>query len=67
MASDQINKIDEMGLRGPINGMGENDLRGDYYRLAITFEDDEFVRGRVTLAQLRELRDEIDHFISKAS
>ena len=64
--ADTINKIDEMSLRGPVDGMGENDLRGDYYRLAITFEDDEFVRGRVTLGQLKELRAEIDHFIAKA-
>lgn len=66
MDKEPIKKIDDMGLRGPVNGMGEEDLRGSYYRLAITFEDDEFVRGRLTMPQLLELRDELDHFISKA-
>lgn len=57
----------EVGFRGPVNGMGENDLRGSYYRIAMTFPDDEIVRGKMTLAQLQELREELDHFISKAT
>lgn len=59
-----MKKIDDMDIRGPVNGMGEQDLRGDYYRLALTFEDDEFVRGRLTLAQLQELRDQCNHHLS---
>lgn len=57
-------KIDEIGMRGPVNGMCEADLRGDYFQLALTFEDDELVRGRVTLAQIETLRDLCNHFIA---
>lgn len=57
----------DVGFRGPINGMGENDLRGSYYRIAVVFPDDEIVRGKMTLAQLQQLREELDHFISKAN
>lgn len=60
-----IKKIDDMDIRGPVNGMGEADLRGDYYRVAFTFEDDEIVRGRMTLEQVQELRDQCDHHLSK--
>lgn len=60
-----IKKIDDMDIRGPVNGMGESDLRGDYYRIAFTLEDDELIRGRLTAAQLQELRDQCDHHLSK--
>lgn len=60
-----IKKIDDMDIRGPINGMCEADLRGVYYRVAFTLEDDEIIQGRLTLAQLQELRDQCDHHLSK--
>jgi hypothetical protein len=59
-----MKKIDAIGVRGPVNGMGESDLRGSYFAVSVTFEDDEFVRGRITLAQMETLRDLCNHFIS---
>ena len=53
-----------IGFRGPVNGMGEVDLRGSYYQISMVFPDDEIVRGKMTLAQLQDLRGVIDHFIS---
>lgn len=50
-------KLDGIGVYGPVNGMSERDLRGDYYLASLTFEDDEVVRGRLTLNQVQELRD----------
>lgn len=63
--SAPIKKIDNVSLRGPINGMGEADMRGDYYRMAVTMEDDEFLRGRLTRGQMEELRDQLNHFLKK--
>lgn len=57
----------EFSVRGPVNGMGEDDLRGSYYRVVMVFPDDEIVRGKMTLAQLQEIRDEVNNVISKAN
>ena len=57
----------DVGLRGPVNGMGESDLRGSYYQIALTFPDDELVRGKMTFFQLQQLRGLLDHFIAKAN
>lgn len=52
-----MRKIDNIGIYGPVNGIGERDLRGSYHLVSLTFEDDEIVRGRYTVAQIEELRD----------
>lgn len=54
-----MKKIDNIGVYGPVNGMGERDMRGSYDLVSLTFEDDEVVRGRMTRAQLEHLRDQI--------
>ena len=56
----------EVGVRGPVNGMGNSDMRGAYYQIALVFPDDEIVRGKMTLVQVKELRDLLEHFIGAA-
>lgn len=53
----------DVGFRGPVNGMGESDLRGSYYQITMIYPDDEIVRGKMTLAQVQTLRDLLDHFL----
>lgn len=54
----------EIGMRGPVDGMGTADLRGDYFMVTLTFPDDELVRGRISIGQVEELRDLCNHFLS---
>lgn len=56
----------EIGMRGPVNSDGRDDLRGSDYRITMIFPDDEIVRGALSLEQIKILRDLCDHFISVA-
>jgi len=52
-------------LKGPVNGMGEPDLRGNYFGVTMVFPDDEIVRGRLSRGELEAIHHQSGHLLLK--
>lgn len=55
----------EIELKGPVNGMGERDLRGSYFGITMVFPDDEIVRGKISRGELEALHHQSGHLLTK--
>ena len=57
----------EIELKGPVNGMGEPDLRGSYFGITMVFPDDEVVRGKISRGELEAMHHMSGHLLSKTA